>query len=129
MPKSKKARLSVFKGRQARLHFGILQTLALKGPLTIYEIHKQIRTCRGLRFTRYEGVNRRVKGLEASGYIRRRGSRQTQAGFEAALYESTSKASVAFFLDSVSLEDLMARVDEERALQLLATLVWSIGAC
>jgi hypothetical protein len=87
VPKPKNTRLSFFRDREARLHFAILQTLSVNGPQKIYEVHKGVRAWRGLRFTRYEGVNRRVKALEASGYLKKRGSRKTQAGFEAAVYE------------------------------------------
>ena len=73
------AKLSVFKGREARLNRTVFQNLALRGPQTIYDIHKQVRTLRGFRLTRYASVNKRVKALEATGYVRRIGAKKTKS--------------------------------------------------
>jgi DNA-binding MarR family transcriptional regulator len=67
--KRESGRISVFKGRQAKLNKAIFHILALKGPLTIYDIHKEVKAQRGFRQTRYANVNKRVRALEESGYI------------------------------------------------------------
>ena len=48
--KREKGRLQVFKGREARLNKAVLQILAIKGPQTIYDIHKEVKTQKRLRY-------------------------------------------------------------------------------
>ena len=119
-------RISVFKGREARLNFAVFQVLALKGPQTIYDIHKKIRTQRGLKYTKYASVNKRVRHLEESEYIKRASARRTRAGFEAATYELTPKTYVAILLDSADLESLISCMDEAATLAVLAALICSL---
>jgi hypothetical protein len=123
--KKNDGRFSAFKGREARLNRAIFQSLALKGPQTIYDIYKQIRTVRGLRYTRYATVNKRVKALEEGGYIRAAGSKKTKAGFETSVHELTARAYLAMLLNSTSLEDLIMRLDEERTEQVLGYLLFA----
>jgi DNA-binding Lrp family transcriptional regulator len=85
-------RLSVFKGREARLNKAIFHILAQKGPQTIYDTHKELKNQKGLRYVRYASVNKRVRALEVSGYIKRIDTRRTKAGFPAAVYELTARA-------------------------------------
>ena len=49
MAKRKSGRLQVFKGREAKLNRAIFQILALKGPLIIYDIHKEVKVQKGLK--------------------------------------------------------------------------------
>lgn len=122
MPKPKTTKLSVFKGREAKLNHAIFQTLANKSPQTIYDIHKQIRKTRGLRYTRYASVNKRIKALEETGYIKKAGTRETKAGFEAVIYELTARAYLALLLIEITLDDLLTKVDENTALAILAII-------
>ena len=85
--KRKHGRISVFKGRKAKLNRSIFYILTLKGPLAIYDIHKEVKAQRALRDTRYASVNKRVRFLKESGYIKKIGAKKTKAGFEAAIYE------------------------------------------
>ena len=117
------ARLSVFKGREARLNKAIFQILALKGPQTIYDIHKEVKAQRGLRQTRYANVNKRVRTLEESSCIKKIGIKKTKAGFQASIYELTTKAYLAMLLNSINLEVLLARVNEDTASAILGTLI------
>jgi hypothetical protein len=127
VPKPKNTKLSVFKGREAKLNKVIFQILALKGPLTIYDMHKEIKTQRGLRYTRYASVNKRARFLEESGYIRKMGIKKTKPGFEASTYELAAKAYLAILLNSVSLEGLLTRLDETAANHILADTIRIIG--
>jgi hypothetical protein len=122
VPKPKNTRLSVFKGREARLNRAIFQSLALKGAQTIYDIHKHVRTFRGLRYTYYGNVNKRVRALQQLGYIKEVRVKSTKAGFEAVEYELTIRTYLALFLDSVSIEDLLNRMDEDLASEVLAAI-------
>jgi hypothetical protein len=126
VPKPKNTRLSVFKGREARLNHAIFQILSLKGPQTIYDIHRQVRAHRGLRYTRYASVNKRVRALEGSGYVKKIGIKKTKAGFEASIYELTARSYLAILLNSINLDKLINRVDEATASMILAAITYTI---
>ena len=124
--KRKTGRISVFKGREAKLNRAIFHVLALKGPLTIYDIHKEVKARRGLRRTRYATVNKRVRSLEKLRYVKRIGAKKTKAGFEASIYELTARTYLAILLNSINLEDLLKRVDEATASAILVAITYSI---
>jgi len=113
--KAKSGRLSIFKGHKARLNEAIFHILALKGPLTIYDVHKQLKAQRGLTHIRYASVNKRVRSLEELGYVKRMGVKKTKAGFNASIYQLSARARLAMLLNSISLDDLLTRVDEATA--------------
>jgi Fe2+ or Zn2+ uptake regulation protein len=117
--KDNSGRISVFKGREAKLNRAIFQVLALKSPLTIYDIHKEVKARRGLRRTRYATVNKRVRSLEELQYVKRIGAKKTKAGFEASTYELTARAYLAILLNSINLNELVTQVDEATASALL----------
>jgi len=121
--KAKNGRLSVFKGREARLNRAIFHTLALKGPLTIYEIAKEVKARRGLKHTKYTNVNRRVRILEEYSYIEKVRTRKTQAGFRAALYQLTARAYLAILLNKINLDNFIQKAGEESVLAMLAALI------
>ena len=116
------AKLSVFKGREAKLNRAIFQTLALKGAKTIYDIHKHLRTFRGLKYTYYGNVNRRVRALRQQGYVKEVSIKSTKAGFEATEYELTTRTYLVLLLDSINLEDALNRMDEDVASEILAAI-------
>ena len=96
--------------------------IAERGALTIYEAHKQIKTLRGLRHTKYTNVSRRVRALEESGYLDKAGIRDTQAGGQATLYQLTTRAQVALFLSQISPDAFIKEADEETLIAQLAAL-------
>jgi DNA-binding Lrp family transcriptional regulator len=120
--KRKRGRLSVFRGREAKLNRAIFHILALKGPLTIYDIHKEVKTRRRLRDIRYPSVLKRVRALEEPGYVKKIGARRTKAGFEASIYGLTAKAQLAVLLDSMNLDEFLTEVDETTTLAILAAI-------
>ena len=122
--KRKTGRISVFKGREVKLNRAIFHILALKGPLTIYDIHKIVKTRRRLRHIRYASVNKRVRSLEESGYIKKIGGKTTKAGFEASIYELTARAYLAILLNSINLDELLRQVDEANASAILAAITY-----
>ena len=121
--KRKSGRLQVFKGREAKLNHAIFHILALKGPLTIYDIHKQVKTRRRLRHVRYASVNKRVRNLEKSGYIKKTGVKKTKVGFKASIYELTARAYLAILLNSINLDELVMRTDEATASAILGDIM------
>jgi hypothetical protein len=121
-PKPSTIKLQVFKGREARLNGAVLHALAVRGPLAVYNIHEAVIADRKLRDLRYPGVLKRVKILEKSGYVRKKGTRKKLAGGETFVFELTQKAQLAIHLDAVSVEELFTNVDEATAAALLAAL-------
>jgi len=121
--KAKSGKLSVFKGREARLNKAIFHILALKSPQTIYEISKEVKAQRGLKHTKYTNINRRVKVLEEYGYIKKVGTRKTQAGFQASLYQLTVRAYLAILFNRVNLDNLIQKANEESILAILAAII------
>jgi len=124
--KDKSGRLSVFKGHEARLNRAIFHILAHRGPLTIYDIHKEVKTQRGLRYTHYANVNKRVRALGESGYIKKIGIKKTKAGFQASIYELCTKAYLVTVLNSINLDELLRKVDEAMAQTILVAILNSI---
>ena len=119
-------RISVFKGREARLNFAVFQVLSLKGPQTIYDIQKELKAQKGLRYIRYATVNKRIRLLKESGYINKIGEKKTKAGFQASVYELTARAYLAILLNSINLDKLVKRVDEATASMILAAITYTI---
>lgn len=117
------AKLSVFKGREAKLNRAIFQALAEKGSQAIYDMTKEIRRQRGLRHTKYTNVSRRVKALEQQGYLDKAGKRSTQPGSEATLYQLSTRAHVALLLNQISPDTLIEKADEETLTAQLAALI------
>ncbi len=122
--KSQSGKISVFKGREAKLNHAIFHVLALKGPLTIYNIYKEVRTQRRLRYVRYASANKRVRSLAESGYVRKIGVKRTKAGFKSSIYELTPKAYLAILFNSVNLEALLMRMDETEASVILGNIIY-----
>ena len=77
---------------------------------------------RGLRYTHYGNVNKRVRDLRYLGYVKEARVKSTKAGFEATEYELTTRAYLALLLDSINLEDVLNRMDEDLASEILAAI-------
>ena len=123
--KSQSSRISVFKGQKAKLNHAIFQTLALKGPQTIYDIHRIVKAQRKLRHVRYASVNKRVRSLQDSGYIKKIGAKKTKSGFQANIYELTARAYLAILLNSINLNQLVILADETTATEILSDIIFA----
>jgi DNA-binding PadR family transcriptional regulator len=124
--KTKGTELSVFKGREARLNRAILNSLALKGQSTIYDIHKEVRKQKGLAKTRYSSVNKRVRTLEKTGFLNKTAVKETKAGFKASIYELAFRAYLAMILNSINLDTLLINIDESSAQTIMVNLASSL---
>ena len=82
-----------------------------------------MKTRRRLRHVRYASVNKRVRSLEESGYIKKTGVKKTKAGFEASIYELTARAYLTILLNSINLDKLVTRVDEATASAILGDIM------
>ena len=116
-------RLSAFKHRGAKLNRAIFQILAIKGPLTAYQVYKHIRERREFEEKHYSVINRRIRKLQVQGYLKKVGKTRTKAGFQAPLYELTAKAYLALLLKNLNFETLLERINEQTALALIAELM------
>ena len=123
--KRKTGRISVFKGRKAKLNHAIFYILAGKGPQTIYDIHKTVKTQRRLKHVRYPSVNKRVRSLEETGYIKKIGIKKTKTGSQAIIYDLAARAYLAMLLNPINLDKLVMQVDEVAALIILGDIIWA----
>ena len=127
MAKGKKcgAKLSVFKGREAKLNMAVFHVLALKGPLTAYDLHKEVKAQKSLRHTKYTNVLRRIKALEESGYIEKAGTRKikTHPHYQTNLYQLTPRAYLAVLVNKTNLDEIIQKASRENILALIAALI------
>lgn len=118
----KNGRISVFKGREAKLNRAIFHILALKGPLAVYDICKLVKKQKLLRRKLYSVVSRRVRILRRLGYLEKVGTRKTLAGGTATLYQITPRACLAILLNQTNLDWLIEKAWETDVLDLSAIL-------
>lgn len=118
------ARVSVFKGRDARLNKAIFWVLAQQGPLTIYDIWRKLRTQRDFAYMPYNTVNRRVRALEEHGYVEKSGERKTKTGFTAKLYQLTVRTHLAMLLNRTNLDDFIEKASEAKIFNALAAFIY-----
>ena len=123
MARRKGTELSVFKGREAKLNRDIFQALALKGPLIIYDVHKEVKAQKGLKHTKSTNVLRRIKALEESGYLEKAGTRKTLPGSERVLYKLSSKTYLALLLSKINLDSFIQTADEDAIIAMLAAII------
>jgi hypothetical protein len=117
------ARISVFRGRDARLNKAIFWILAEQGQLTIYDLWRKLRVQRDFVYVRYNTVNRRVRVLERQGYLEKSGERKTKTGLSAVLYQVTFRAYLATFLDKINLDNFIEKASDNQILCALASLI------
>jgi predicted transcriptional regulator len=111
----------VFKGREAKLNRAIIQVLATKEPQSTRELRKKITQIKGMRHTIYSTVNKRVRNLEQSGYLRKAAIKERPGGITN-LYELRFKAYLATFLNSTRIEDILEQVNDAASIAILGTL-------
>jgi hypothetical protein len=123
--KKRGAKLSVFKGREAKLNMAVFHVLALKGPLTAYDLHKEVKAQKSLRHTKYTNVLRRIKALEESGYIEKAGTRKikTHPHYQTNLYQLTPRAYLAILVNKTNLDEIIQKASRENILALIAALI------
>jgi DNA-binding PadR family transcriptional regulator len=117
------ARITVFKGRDARLNKAIFWILAQQSPLTIYDIWRKLRTQRDFAYIPYNTVNRRIRALEEHGYVEKSGERKTKTGFAAKLYQLTARTYLAMLLKRIDLDEFIEKATDLKILSALATFI------
>ena len=122
MTRNEKPRLSVFKGREARLNRMILLFLCRECCLNIWQVYKSVRETRGFRHLRYHVINRRIRDLEQEGFIEVTTIKETPQGQKVKYYQSTTKTYLAFLLDAINLDLLIQSANNTDIIILLAAL-------
>jgi len=109
-------RISVFKGRKARLNHAIFQALAHKSPQTTWDMFKQIKKQKDLSSLRYWVLIRRIDALHELDYLMKVGETETNLGSETALYQLTPRAELAIALDQIDLNKFIINADYHQIL-------------
>jgi hypothetical protein len=120
--KDKTGRISVFKGREAKLNRSIFYILALKGPHTVYALLGEVRKQRGLTKTRDGVLRRRVEALEKQDYLMKVGTAKTRWGYDTPLYDLTPRAELAMALNKIDLDRFIKEADYHRLISMLDVL-------
>jgi hypothetical protein len=101
------AKISPFKGHEAKLNRVILLTIDLKNPLTSYDVYLEIRRIKGFRHTKRQTIDKRVKALYAQGWIVQCGVRPAKAHFLSPLYTLSIRAKAALAFDKTDINHLI----------------------
>ena len=124
MPRSKRetVRLSVSKGREASLNRAIIQALVSKEPQTTNQLFTKIAQIEEFKDISYSTVNKRVRSLEQSGYIKKVLVKKRVGGLSN-YYELRPKVYLAQFLASNNIYKLFEQADDQLSLTFLAAFI------
>jgi len=118
------ARISIFKGREARLNKAIFWILAQQGPLNTYNIWRKVRAQRDFSYIRYHVVNRRVRALREQGYIEKHGEKRAEKiDLMAPLYQLTARAYLAMLLNEINLDHFIEKATEAHIITAVAAFI------
>lgn len=120
--KEESVKLSIFSGREAKLNRAVILAFGNNEKLSTRQIYQKIIQNKELRKTSYSTVNKRVRNLEQSGYLRK-ASTKSRLGGLTNIYELRPKAYLAIFFDSNPIDHLLKDISDESALALLGTLL------
>jgi hypothetical protein len=120
--KDKSGRLSVFKGREAKLNKATFTVLSCKGALTVYALLKEIKKQRGLTDTRYGVIRRRAEALEKQDYLMKVGVERTHVGSYAPVYQMTPRAELALALSKTDLDKMVKEANYAQIIEMVKTI-------
>jgi predicted transcriptional regulator len=120
--KRESIRLSVFRGREARLNRALIQALAVKEPQTTHQLFTKIGLIRELKGTSYSTVNKRVRSLVKAGYLKKVKVKQRAGGFSN-YYELRPKVYLAQYLASNNIYNLFEEADDQLSHTFLAAFL------
>ena len=112
--KHETVKLSVFKGKEAKLNRAIFQVLAQKSPQTAWEIFSKFTNHKERYNLKYWVLIRRIKNLHESDYLMKVGETKTMSGSETGLYQLTPRAELAIALDQIDLDKFINEADYHR---------------
>ena len=124
MPRSKRetVRLSVSKGREASLNRALIQALISKEPQTTNQLFTKIAIIEEFKDISYSTVNKRVRSLEQSDYIKKVLVKKRVGGLSN-YYELRPKVYLAQFLASNNIYKLFEQADDQLSLTFLAAFI------
>ncbi len=105
-------KLSVFRGKKARLNRLIFLILASKKSLTCYELYLEIRRVKEFGNTNHQSVYGRVEALYEEGWLCKCGMKFVKANFLSPLYRLSTQAYVALKLDKTDLDVYLGTAPE-----------------
>ena len=117
--KHETVKLSVFKGKEAKLNRAIFQVLAQKSPQTAWKIFNQLTKQKHLLDLKYWVLIRRIKKLQESDFLMKVGETKTMPGTETGQYQLTPRAELAMALDQLNLNKFLKEADYHRILTAL----------
>ena len=109
---SETVRLSVSKGRESSLNRAIIQALISKEPQTTNQLFTKIAKIEEFKDISYSTVNKRVRSLKQSGYIKKVLVKK-RAGGLSNYYELRPKVYLAQFLASNNIYKLLEKADDQ----------------
>ena len=112
-------KLSVFKGKEAKLNHAIFQVLTQKSPQTAWDIFCNFTQHKELSHLKYWVLIRRLKKLHETDYIIKVGETKTMPGTETGLYQLTPRGELAIALDQIDLDKFINKADYHRILTAL----------
>jgi hypothetical protein len=120
--KDKSGRLSVFKGREARLNRAIFHILALKSPYAFNALLREVRKQRGLQDTRDSVLRRRVEALEKQDFLMKVGTTKARLGYDTPLYGLTPRAELSIVINETDLDRFVKQANYDRIIRMLYIL-------
>jgi len=126
--KCKGAKLEVFSNKAATLNRLIFELLRAKKELATYDAYLEVRRIKGFKHTKLQTVDARMKKLLQQRLIVKKGTKKTQPGTDASLYQLSSRAVTALELDKVSMDRFLMEANDELLLE-MARLLASFREC
>ena len=120
--KHETVKLSVFKGKEAKLNRAIFQVLAQKSPQTAWEIFNQLTKQKHLLDLKYWVLIRRIKKLQESDFLMKVGETKTMPGTETGQYQLTPRAELAIVLDQIHLDYFIEKASYHQIISALEAL-------
>jgi hypothetical protein len=109
-------RLSVFKGREAKLNRSIFHILHEKISQTAWQIFSMLSKKKEMKSLTYWTVIRRMRALQNQDYVMVVGKIETMPGTETSLYQLTPRAELALILDKINMDQFLKEADYNRIL-------------
>ena len=118
MPRRKRdtVRLSVFKGREAKLNRAIFDILHEKISQTAWQIFSMLSKKKEMKGLTYWTVIRRMRALQNQDYVMVVGEIETMPGTETSLYQLTPRAELALILDQINIDQFLKESGYDRIL-------------
>lgn len=120
--KDESFKLSIFKGREAKLNRAIINVFESEETKSTRQIYKKIIQNKELKNTNYSTVNKRIRNLEKTGFLKKTLTQKRSGGITN-YYQLQPKALLAKFLDDHNTKDLFENIDDESAIEILNVLI------